>query len=488
MKKSKSAAAAGHHDLLSLTRGYGPALAVGTVAVLSLCAALLIYRSARRQRGGTSGRRAEGGCSTAAPDRGEARAEGAGGASTGKLCHSEQKPGKIPEEQNNAAASPEHLNDNVSDQRARWMETDEDLDGPVGTGTPKVFTAGCHQVIASVSCENLSKKQKKKGSHKKHGHTQSFTEQLGHEDHKTRDDLQDTSSFRVSGGDFQYYLQSVTERRNDSKKKLDQMAHLHDLTWELKTMEATIKSPEQFITGYQPQCEWQERFGMVHEHLRFPHNHAIECFESSLFKSADVAPENAADGSRNAQPEESCDKTEINIMEATMDDNEWLNITDSNKNLLSMPVSNVCGGSAVAEESHRRKNNQEESESGILDAPREAPEDEQGIKQVATVSPMSQTVQVNFCVHYITGSLNQFIAVTGSHQQLGGWTSFVPLKKSKHWIWSNTVTLPVESQIEWKFVLVEDSRICRWEECDNRSLTLSGTDEIVHLQKWWGCQ
>ncbi|KAL4617314.1 starch-binding domain-containing protein 1 [Arapaima gigas] len=42
-----------------------------------------------------------------------------------------------------------------------------------------------------------------------------------------------------------------------------------------------------------------------------------------------------------------------------------------------------------------------------------------------------------------------------------------------------------DCQVEWKFVLIEDGKICRWEECCNRHL-YTGHDEAISLNKCWG--
>ncbi|XP_042323238.1 starch-binding domain-containing protein 1 [Sceloporus undulatus] len=105
-------------------------------------------------------------------------------------------------------------------------------------------------------------------------------------------------------------------------------------------------------------------------------------------------------------------------------------------------------------------------------------------KRVAAVSPMPQTVYVTFRVHYITHSEAQLIAVTGDHECLGQWHHYVPLRCDKDGFWSDSVVLPVDTQIEWKFIVVENGKVRRWEECDNRTLTTEHEDRVAH--KWWG--
>ncbi|XP_025047854.1 starch-binding domain-containing protein 1 [Alligator sinensis] len=105
-------------------------------------------------------------------------------------------------------------------------------------------------------------------------------------------------------------------------------------------------------------------------------------------------------------------------------------------------------------------------------------------KRVAAVPPMPQNIHVTFCVHYITHSEGQLIAVTGDHECLGQWHSYLPLKCDKDGFWSDSVVLPVDTRIEWKFILVEDGKVRRWEECDNRVMVTEHEDGMAH--QWWG--
>ncbi|XP_048338672.1 starch-binding domain-containing protein 1 [Sphaerodactylus townsendi] len=105
-------------------------------------------------------------------------------------------------------------------------------------------------------------------------------------------------------------------------------------------------------------------------------------------------------------------------------------------------------------------------------------------KRVAAVSPMPQTVHVTFRVHYITYSETQLLAVTGDHECLGQWHHYVPLRCDKDGFWSDSVVLPVDTRAEWKFIVVENGKVRRWEECDNRTLMTEHEDRVVH--KWWG--
>lgn len=114
-------------------------------------------------------------------------------------------------------------------------------------------------------------------------------------------------------------------------------------------------------------------------------------------------------------------------------------------------------------------------------------EADQAAKKIAAVSPLPlKTIEVKFEVHYVTQLESQILAVTGNHEHLGQWETFVPLKPGKDGLWSGSILLPVNSKIEWKFVVVEDGKVRRWEECLNRCLETSHEDIPVHHH--WGCQ
>ncbi len=170
------------------------------------------------------------------------------------------------------------------------------------------------------------------------------------------------------------------------------------------------------------------------------------------------------------------EKNEISIMDAIMDNNEWLNV--GGPEFRDLPW--------LSPTASEEKQTQQEKEGQVkTDLAKDA--EEPANKRVATVPPLSQVVNVTFRIHYSTYSPNQLVAVTGSLQELGAWERFVPLQRAKDGFWVNTISLPVESQVEWKFVLVEDGRISRWEECGNRYLFLTSQDEDIYLDKCWGC-
>lgn len=114
----------------------------------------------------------------------------------------------------------------------------------------------------------------------------------------------------------------------------------------------------------------------------------------------------------------------------------------------------------------------------------DCPDGDLKAKRVAAVPPMFQNIHVSFRVHYITHSDAQIIGVTGDHECLGQWHSYVPLKYDKDGFWSESVSLPVDTKVEWKFILVENGKVRRWEECGNRTLVTEHEDQIVH--HWWG--
>ncbi|XP_051533137.1 uncharacterized protein stbd1 isoform X2 [Myxocyprinus asiaticus] len=185
------------------------------------------------------------------------------------------------------------------------------------------------------------------------------------------------------------------------------------------------------------------------------------------------------------------EKNEISIMDAIMDNNEWLNVGGPElRDLPWLTPAATCSPSSVDEKRTQSENSEFETivTLGQVNTSLIKEEDEDlAYKRVATVPPLPQPVNVTFRIHYITYSPSQLVAVTGSLQELGAWESFVPLNRAKDGFWSNTITLPMESQLEWKFVLVEDGKICRWEECGNRSLVLASQDEEVYLDKCWAC-
>ncbi|XP_030006232.1 uncharacterized protein stbd1 [Sphaeramia orbicularis] len=193
------------------------------------------------------------------------------------------------------------------------------------------------------------------------------------------------------------------------------------------------------------------------------------------------------------EKDEDYERTEISIMEATMDNNEW--ITESNYQVL--PWMNISVPSFAQDYTKPEQKPPEDSTAATdatctdtSDIPpvvehTAAEESTESTRKVVAVQPMPQNVNVTFRVHYLSQSPHQTVAVTGNQQELGSWKGFIPLEKAKDGYWSCVVSLPAESHVEWKFVVLDKGKVCRWEECGNRLLdTGFGDDLLVH--KWWG--
>uniref|UniRef100_A0A3B5LMS5 Starch-binding domain-containing protein 1 n=1 Tax=Xiphophorus couchianus TaxID=32473 RepID=A0A3B5LMS5_9TELE len=185
--------------------------------------------------------------------------------------------------------------------------------------------------------------------------------------------------------------------------------------------------------------------------------------------------------------------TEINIMEATMDNNEW--ITDGTDQVLPWikPSSPQINPVSIEKSQASSSVNaactyadvppvNECEEDNTVPLSDEATETS---KRVLAVQPMPQNVSVTFQIHYLTHSPYQKVAITGNHFDLGNWKDFVPLEKVKDGFWATVVNLPAESHVEWKFVIVERGEVCRWEECGNRFLD-TGNRETLLVHKCWG--
>ncbi|XP_072228718.1 uncharacterized protein stbd1 [Leuresthes tenuis] len=220
---------------------------------------------------------------------------------------------------------------------------------------------------------------------------------------------------------------------------------------------------------------------------------------TELKKEMAIKAEVVESETEGAQKGEEKDKTEISIMEATMDNNEW--ITDANYQALpwmnlSMPPfvqnahtdplstmehhSSIPVGSACTNTDSPPST--EVKQANILP---HVEENSENFKKVVAVQPMPQNVNVTFRTHYFTNSPYQKVAITGNQQELGNWKEFVPLEGAKDGLWATVVSLPVECHVEWKFVVLDKGEVCRWEECGNRLLdTGYGEDLVVH--KWWG--
>lgn len=292
--------------------------------------------------------------------------------------------------------------------------------------------------------------------------------------------------------DFTYYQQSGHDTPSDQLKDniLEHKRNAEeDLTWAVQTVGATSKGPEGLIVHH---CAKEMPLHFFKpDYLSFsplPLTGMIGGLEA--MKAVEVSPRVSAQAQSTSGDVQGEDKTEISIMEATMDNNEWLTGNEGHSNLPWLSQSEGGESSSMAEESQQDvewDTEKSEASEEFSAAYTSSDDDDLAMKRVATVPPMLQTVHVTFSVHYITDAPNQLLAVTGNQQELGDWQGFVPLQRSKNGFWANTVTLPVESQVEWKFVLVEDDKICRWEECSNRHLVLTGREEDLYVLRWWGC-
>ncbi|KAK6322868.1 hypothetical protein J4Q44_G00076600 [Coregonus suidteri] len=237
------------------------------------------------------------------------------------------------------------------------------------------------------------------------------------------------------------------------------------------------------------------------------HDNVMEGLSREPMEARDthVVSERKGEGvstSIDTQVEKSCQKVEINIMEATMDYNEWMTVsgTDAEVNTDTPWVKIIYSSvecSTVAEH-HPTETRRDSHYSTMADAPASKVKetgttpvsldgDLQGNKKMAAVPPIiPHAVQVRFCIHYHTQSPWQELAVTGNQPELGSWTAFVPLERGQDGFWASWVALPAERLVEWKFVLVENGEIHRWEESGNRHLETGHGGGEVTLNRWWG--
>lgn len=186
---------------------------------------------------------------------------------------------------------------------------------------------------------------------------------------------------------------------------------------------------------------------------------------------------------KEGENEEDYERTEISIMEATMDHNEW--VTDNNYQVFPwlnrLPRDHTKTSQLPAEE----RSAVTVTTSTDLPPSTLSDENTENNKRVVAVQPMPQKVNVTFRIHYFTQSPYQMVAITGNQPELGNWMEFIPLERAMDGYWTAVMSLPAESHVEWKFAVLDKGEVCRWEECGNRLLdTGYGDDLLVH--KWWG--
>lgn len=282
------------------------------------------------------------------------------------------------------------------------------------------------------------------------------------------------------------------------KPKMDVRSH-QDFNGSLNSLETTVSHTDNSLAA-------QQHLSNTFDHILSNPPQNYLGFPVAGLQGDSLSPLRLAEQSKDRTEVTPADvsqkKNEISIMEAIMDSNEWLStgppdtrdlpwLTQTqNKtgcefkaDVSSSPVPSTAASVLPSDMmSHRDKTDVPE------DATTAVAKDEVDLlnKKVGTVLPMPQLVKVSFRVHYITHSPNQILAVTGNQQELGSWESFVPLRSVENGFWFCTVSLPLDSQVEWKFILVEDGKIQRWEECENRCFVVTGQDEEIHLDKNWG--
>lgn len=102
---------------------------------------------------------------------------------------------------------------------------------------------------------------------------------------------------------------------------------------------------------------------------------------------------------------------------------------------------------------------------------------------------MTESVSFVFETRYITQNVNQRLAVSGSLEILGNWSvetaviaEETPANTGR---WRANVEIPRNTSFEWKWLVIENdrSRVYRWEERPNRSLS-SGTSP-AHVRSAW---
>ncbi|XP_063066758.1 protein starmaker [Engraulis encrasicolus] len=593
VKKSKSVSLDSRdmHSVFSQMKGYGPLMALGIIAVLSVCAAFFIYRSAK----GQSKRNGEDSVTEhMEEDEKKRTAENKHTESTGVMEESqamnagdpsEELPVGSPFDTSDLASALHDMEEEAGDA---WRESaiTEDDTSQDHSGAPKVdhndptdpsaapgeqgdveelqdaevkpeydddddddlvvpqcgrdddgdYDEDHKGLVGDVNdaLQELSDYLEKDGLKMDLDllHKEKSDEQLCSPDSAYGDDVEPelekttrardlrSSSTNTVDQDFTYYQQSCADCPTEPPATQQNHHHLRDheekctdalTSWPMqrihKDSETLMRHPTQ---QYTPDMPFYKPDYLSFSPEGFPVMDGCMRMKPDMVSPLALDPVQSIRSNSNEQEDQASksDKTEINIMEATMDNNEWLTGNEgqsapgagSNVPWHSLSDSGDAEGSSVAEESQQDADwdadksevSEEWSEtytSSDLDDDLAAAAAAVAAKRVA-VSPVPphQKARVTFSVHYVTERPGQQLAVTGNRQELGAWRGFVLLRRRNGGFWASTVALPVDDRVEWKFVVVEDGEICRWEECGNRQLVLTGQeDENVHVQRWWGC-
>lgn len=531
MKKSQPIALDGRdiQSLLDAVGGFGSVVAVGIIAMLSVCAAFFIYRSFRGQRGKTD--EINGKETTVATGEESAvrrrKTEKDDRPTESTECQDAKQKKHRSESSyssatNNIPLPTEVAEKDLNESTLKDLEeiTDElltDLEPEMGDKTDSDFDP-CMEIDPdeNTECEedHIRVKENDDGGCEVVADACVRLTQLDCQIEKTEEFLDkpeggqsldtDEPSETESAQDIVYQRRQDTLHNSSSCQSVDHKPSKNHLEEDIKTAEEACKKFEdhhdwRFARTNNFDCcccdKKMERMKgqpwfpigsyatdtftptvetMVNHCSRFDFQNYLGFQTDNTFigvssTQMSLSQEKKAN-EEGASVEVKHEKNQISIMDAIMDNNEWLNV-----------------GAPEFKDRPWLTPNASINEEGKPKADLAKDEEELANKRVATVPPLAQTVSVTFRIHYITHSALQLVAVTGSLQELGAWESFIPLQRAKDGFWANTVSLPVESQVEWKFVLVEDGRISRWEECGNRYLCLTSQDEEVYLEKCWGC-
>eukprot|EP00775_Hariotina_reticulata_P014318 gene14318-45_t len=92
------------------------------------------------------------------------------------------------------------------------------------------------------------------------------------------------------------------------------------------------------------------------------------------------------------------------------------------------------------------------------------------LTRAALVKHPQHTVEVHFTLQYQC-CYGQYLAVLGSAQ---GWqtAAAVPMKWNFGDKWTTVMSLPVGSDVEYKYVVMEDKEVNRWQDGPNNKLAL----------------